>query len=291
MPVVNLGWLPASSALLMAALLVCVMIALRANDRTRRWESFAREVALVLVLYAAWQYAGSLNVTGQGGARDAGLWLSSVERSLGWPDEAGWQQAVLDHDWLISLANSYYIVLHGPALVVTLAWVLMFRRPGWPFARTTVALLTGACMLIQYWPVAPPRLIPALGIIDTPARSGVSVYDAIPGANQFSAMPSVHVAWAAAVALIVIVSARTRWRWLALAHPLITLWVVVVTGNHFTIDGVAAFLLLAVVAGVTVWFPSQRPERLRRRWAVAPPPEPALAPSVRTSAGWHSPPG
>jgi len=291
MPVVNLGWLPASTALLMAALLLGAMFALRASERTRRWESLAREVALVLVLYAAWQYAGSLNVTGQGGARDAGLWLASVERSLGWPDEAWWQQAVLDHDWLISLANSYYIVLHGPALVAALAWVLVFRRPDWPFARTTVALLTGACMLIQYWPVAPPRLIPSLGIVDTPARSGVSVYDAIPGANQFSAMPSVHVAWAAAVALIVIVSAGTRWRWLALAYPLMTLWVVVITGNHFTIDGVAAIVLLAAVAGVTVWFPSQRPERLRRRSAVAPPPDPALALPIRTSAGWHSPPG
>jgi hypothetical protein len=264
----------------MAAVLLCVMIALRADDRTRRWGSSAREVALVLVLYAAWQYAGALNVTGPSRARDAGLWLANLERSLGWPDEASLQRAVLDHDWLISLANSYYIVLHGPVLVATLAWVLVFRRQDWAFARTTVALLTGACMLIQYWPVAPPRLIPSLGIVDTPTRSGVSVYDAIPGANQFSALPSIHVAWAAAVALLVIVSARTRWRWLALGYPLATLWVTIVTGNHFTIDGVAAFVLLAVAAGVTIRFPSQRPERMQSPAATAPRAEPVRAQPV-----------
>ena len=280
MPVVNLGWLPPGAALTMAVLLLGVMIALRADDRSRRWGSTAREVALVLVLYAAWQYATAVNVTGPARARDSGLWLANLEQSLGWPDEAWLQQAVLDHDWLISLANSYYIVLHGPVLVVTLAWVLVFRRRDWPFARTSVALLTGACMLIQYWPVAPPRLIPSLGIVDTPTRSGVSVYDAVPGANQFSAMPSIHVAWAAAVALIVIVSARTRWRWLALAYPVATLWVTIVTGNHFTIDGVAAFVLLAVAAGVTISFPSQRPERLQRHVAAVRPAAVALAPQV-----------
>jgi PAP2 superfamily len=280
MPVVNLGWLPPGAALLMAAVLLCVMIALRADERTRRWGSSAREVALVLVLYAAWQYATALNVAGTSRAREAGLWLANLERSLGWPDEASVQRAVLGHDWLISLANSYYIVLHGPVLVATLVWVLVFRRQDWAFARTTVALLTGACMLIQYWPVAPPRLIPSLGIVDTPTRSGVSVYDAIPGANQFSAMPSIHVAWAAAVALIVIVSARTRWRWLALGYPLATLWVTVVTGNHFTIDGVAAFVLLAVAAGVTIRFPSQRPERVLGQAAAARPAALALAPQV-----------
>jgi hypothetical protein len=75
-------------------------------------------------------------------------------------------------------------------------------------------------------------------------------------------MPSVHIAWASAVALIVVVSARTMWRWLALAYPIATMWVVVVTGNHFILDGVVAVVLLAMAAGITLLFRSQRPERL-----------------------------
>ena len=39
---------------------------------------------------------------------------------------------------------------------------------------------------------------------------------------------------------------RSRWRWLALAYPLLTLLAVVVTANHYWLDGVAAALLLAL---------------------------------------------
>jgi hypothetical protein len=39
---------------------------------------------------------------------------------------------------------------------------------------------------------------------------------------------------------------------------------VVVTGNHFIIDGVVAYILLAAAVGVTCLFPSQRPLRWSR---------------------------
>jgi uncharacterized membrane protein YgaE (UPF0421/DUF939 family) len=74
-------------------------------------------------------------------------------------------------------------------------------------------------------------------------------------------MPSVHVAWAAAVALIIIVVARTKWRWLALAYPLATTWVVIATGNHFILDAVVAVVLLGGAVAITLAFPSQRPQR------------------------------
>ena len=263
----GLGWLPWRSAVVIAAILVAVMLILRRDERFRSAARTAGEVALILFLYATWQYAGSLAKGSLDGAFDAGRWLANVEEALGWPTEAALQQPVLDHDWLVRAADTYYASLHAPVFVLTLAWVLALHRRDWAFARTTVVLLTGACLVVQYKPVAPPRLLPELGVVDTATVNGVSVYAALPGANQFSAMPSVHIAWAAAVALIVIVSARTRWRWLVIAYPVVTLWVVVVTGNHFIIDGVAAVVLLAAAAGVTVAFPSQRPERMTRMLA------------------------
>ena len=267
MNLAGLGWLPWRPALVMAAILFGLMMVLRRSERTRSAGRTAGEIALILTLYAAWQYIGSLAKGSLDGAFDAGLWLANLEQALGWPSEAALQHPVLDHDALVRAADTYYASLHTPVFVLTLAWVLFFHRRDWAFARTTVVLLTASCLLVQYKPVAPPRLLPELGVVDTAAMNGVSVYAAIPGANQFSAMPSVHIGWAAAVALLVIVSARTPWRWLAIAYPLATLWVVVVTGNHFIIDGVAAVILLAVAAGVTICFPSQRPERLTRMLA------------------------
>jgi hypothetical protein len=54
-------------------------------------------------------------------------------------------------------------------------------------------------------------------------------------------------------------------------YPLATLWVVVVTGNHFIIDGVVAYILLAAAAAITCIFPSQRPVRWSRNKAKAEP--------------------
>jgi hypothetical protein len=63
-------------------------------------------------------------------------------------------------------------------------------------------------------------------------------------------MPSVHVGWAVLVAIAIIATTRSRWRWLALLYPVMTTLAVVVTANHFWLDGVVAALILALVLGV-----------------------------------------
>jgi len=47
-----------------------------------------------------------------------------------------------------------------------------------------------------------------------------------------------------------VATARSRWRWLALAYPALTTLAVVVTANHFWLDGIAAAALLALAMGV-----------------------------------------
>ena len=112
-----------------------------------------------------------------------------------------------------------------------------------------MALFTGVSLLIQLIPVAPPRLLPGTGMVDTAVRYGQSVYSWHGGfdADEFSAMPSVHVGWALIVTIAVITVSRSRWRWLAAAYPVLTLLVVVVTANHFWLDGIVAGLLVALV--------------------------------------------
>lgn len=67
-------------------------------------------------------------------------------------------------------------------------------------------------------------------------------------------MPSVHVAWAVLVAVTICGAGASRWRWAFIAHPVLTMVVVVVTGNHFWADGIVAVAILgatmAVQAGV-----------------------------------------
>ena len=258
------GWLPWRWALVIAVAMGVVALATRMQPRWRSVSSGAGEIALLMVAYTAWQFATALTFGGLDKAVESGLRIARLEELLGWPSGAAMQSPVLGHQWLMRMADTYYASAHLTVFVVTLSWVFLRHRADWPFTRTTVFLTTGACLLIQYKPVAPPRLIPELGVVDTAARTGLSVYDAIPGANQYSAMPSVHIAWAAAVALLVVVIARTPWRWLAVLHPLATTWVVVVTGNHYLMDAAVAVVLLVGACAVALSIPSQRPQRFVR---------------------------
>ena len=96
--------------------------------------------------------------------------------------------------------------------------------------------------------MAPPRLLPQLGFKDLALDYGQSVYGSlgsgIPG--QLLAMPSLHVGWSVLVAWTVVRLGRSRWRWLAVLHPLLMAYVVVVTANHWWLDGVVSCGLLAL---------------------------------------------
>jgi hypothetical protein len=47
----------------------------------------------------------------------------------------------------------------------------------------------------------------------------------------------------------VIWSLGTRWRWLACLYPALTWWIVIVTGNHYWLDGFVALTLAAISTG------------------------------------------
>ena len=98
--------------------------------------------------------------------------------------------------------------------------------------------------------------------------------------DELSAMPSVHVAWAVLIGCAVAAISTSRWRWLALAHPVLTIFVVAATANHFWLDGVVAIAILALCwwsqRAVAHWLRAWR----TRRAGAAPRLEP-LAESVR----------
>jgi len=208
------------------------------------WES-----SLLFVLYGLWQFAGSFTVMGTSGALPRARWLWDAERVLYLPSETDLQRLILPHPLLVQACNYYYDILHFPLLGACLIWLYARHRADYPRIRTTVALFTGVSLLIQLITVAPPRLLASTGMVDTAVQYGQSVYAWSGGfdADEFSAMPSVHVGWAIIVAIAVITVSRRRWRWLAAAYPVLTLLVVVVTANHFWLDGIAAGLLVALV--------------------------------------------
>jgi len=237
-----------------AAALGVLAVGLRASRLPRATGAavVSQEAALVFALYSLWQFAGSFAMLSPAGAVGRARWIWQFERAAGMPSEAAVQQPLLSHPLIIKTLNLYYAGLHFPVLIGCLIWLFLARRDRYASFRTTLAVFTACCLVIQLIPVAPPRLLPLAAMVDTAARYGQSVYSAGGGfdADQLSAMPSVHVGWAILVAIAVIAAARSRWRWLALLYPAMTTLTVVVTANHFWLDGIVAALLLGAVIAV-----------------------------------------
>ncbi|HVW81279.1 MAG TPA: phosphatase PAP2 family protein [Mycobacteriales bacterium] len=217
--------------------------------RFAQWAWLLREFLLLNVLFVLWRIVGHVSLFHRAGAFSRGRWLWHAERVLRLPDEASVQRPVLGHATWDRILNGYYAWAHIAVFAAALLWLMIRHRDVYPKWRNLVFAFTGVALVIGFLPVAPPRLIPSFGMVDLAARYHQSVYDGLGKGitDQLSAMPSVHVGWAVLVAGMVIGVLRTRWRWIALLYPAVTAYVIVVTANHYWLDGVGALLLLALV--------------------------------------------
>jgi hypothetical protein len=240
-------WRPA--ALLAVGLAAVAVSTLRSGRQSlRAVGGVAREAAIVFGLFSLWQRAAELSITRVTGAIGHARWVWHAERVLHLPSEVTVQHALLPYPLLVKVSNLYYAGLHFPVTIAFLVWLYVRHRERYPLVRNTIAVATGACLLVQMIPVAPPRMLAGLGFVDTGVQYGQSVYGSVGRgiADQLSAMPSVHVAWAVLVGVAVVGVSISRWRWVVVVHPIVTMLVVVVTANHFWLDGIVAVLLLGL---------------------------------------------
>ncbi|RSS33511.1 phosphatase PAP2 family protein [Streptomyces sp. WAC08241] len=241
-----------------------------------------RELLLVTALFLVYKF-GRLFANGHEARafRNADrVW--DAERALHLPGEGAVQQLLMHGEPLVRAANTYYATVHFPATVAFLVWLYLRRPAHYLWSRRVLALLTAAALALHLlMPLAPPRMLAAAGLVDTARVYGPSVYGAVPEtdsmANQFAAMPSLHFGWALMVAVGLIAATRSRWRALWLLHPLLTLFVVVGTANHYWFDALAAAALLGL-ALLAVRAPGHRaaPPSVRRPLETAPLPVGAL---------------
>ena len=171
-----------------------------------------------------------------------------IEQSLGIFAEPSWQQAILGSDVLVRFFNFVYFWLDFPLIAALGLWMYARRQPQYTFTRDAI-LFSGALALIAYnlFPVAPPRLLPEAGLMDTLQVFNNASYQAQSTqffVNPYAAVPSLHVGWAVLVATgMVLAFPRNRLVLLmALAHVLAQSSSTVFTGNHYFLDGAAGLL-------------------------------------------------
>lgn len=214
---------------------------------------FWNQLAIALVFYFGYEYTSQLASGSTSSARRDALWEVSIEKRLHFFVEQKIQHFFLRYLWLIKLSNFFYVTVHFILPVVIL--VLLYRRDASRFLRyrNVFAWMTAISFVIFIvFPVMPPRLLPAsYHFIDTQLKfGGAGKLDATlmkEAGNPYAAMPSLHFAWAAWCALggYKVVKSKLL-RYLLLADPFITIFVVIVTANHFFLDIIGGALVLSV---------------------------------------------
>ncbi|MFD3478690.1 bifunctional glycosyltransferase 87/phosphatase PAP2 family protein [Streptomyces sp. NPDC058695] len=207
------------------------------------------ELLLIRVGYYAYQQVrlaatGGTTTGGRPTAEAHGTQVHSLEKFLHIDIEHWVNHAVVQVPWLKSFFNFYYESFHFIVPLTVLA-ILYVRRPAqYRWARSALGFAT-VLALIGFWfyPLAPPRLMPALGFIDTLhgvqdfSKPDYGTLTAL--TNQYAAMPSLHFGWSLWCGLVIVVFARRWWiKAIGLVHPLCTISAIIATGNHWVLDAV-----------------------------------------------------
>ncbi len=220
------------------------------------------ELLLIRVGYSAYQQVrlaatGGTISGGRATAEHHGEQVHAIERFLFLDVERWFNHLTARTGWLEDFFDFYYTSLHFVVPLAVLA-VLYARRPAaYRWARSALGFAT-VLALIGFWayPLAPPRLMPDLGFIDT--VHGVQDftkpnYGTLTDlTNQYAAMPSLHFGWSLWCGLVVAVLAPRWWlKALGLLHPFLTLCAIVGTGNHWVLDAVGGAAVVGAGFGLT----------------------------------------
>ncbi len=210
--------------------------------------------------------------------------IIQIERAIGLFHEESIQELFLSQRWFIQFWNVYYGTAHF--FVTLAVFILLFfkRKDVFPQWRNTLAAMTALAIIgFAFFPLMPPRLLdqPCPGAdtvefggacVESELRPGTELtFDGTNGfgfvdtlsvyggpwrfdseevasiSNQYAAMPSMHIGWSTWCALAVWPLLRRRWtRAAVLLYPLATMFCIIVTANHFWLDGAGGLLSFSV---------------------------------------------
>jgi hypothetical protein len=262
---------------LFAGYLVC---RLSGWPRLAALQAFCLHFGVFAAVFAVYQHTEHYAHSLTDGAQERAVWIWTLEQRLHLPSERVIQQWVLPFPPLVRALNAYYAGLHLTSMTAFLVWMWWRHKAYYTLAWVTVAATTLVCVTLQHVAVAPPRLVPDLGFVDTGLTYGQSMYGPAGSgiAGQLAAMPSIHVVWAGIIAAFGVALSTSRWRWLLAVHFVLTFLVVVATANHWWLDGVVGLTLAAVVVAVARRIFPPRPASGDPRSSGPPHPSPRIEP-------------
>ncbi len=231
------------------------------------WPDALLQLAFFAAVYGLYQLVRGLAHGEQALALANAEHVVHIERSLGAFFEPGLQQSLVNHRWLIDIADFAYLNTHFVLTTGFLVWLYVKRNDNFYFVRNMFMVAMGVA-LVGYglFPTAPPRMLPDAGFTDTiSAFSHTDQDGTIAGVfvNPYAAVPSMHIAFSLMIGvpgalLCRSLGARLWWS----AYPMVVFFVIVVTANHFWFDAAcgAAVACMAAVAATQL-------ARVRPNWS------------------------
>lgn len=264
-----------------------------------------KEALIVAVFYGIYSFTrnlfGSNKIAADGIPEQAFTNAERVIRAELWlhlHHEQTVQSWFLPYRLFIQFWNVYYGTAH---FIVTLGvFVLLYvkRADVFPQWRNTLAAMTALAIIGFAWfPLMPPRLLDepcprddptsyggaciesdlrpegGFGFVDTLVEyGGPWSFDSKTMAsisNQYAAMPSLHIGWSTWCAIALWPLLRRWWtKVLVLLYPMTTLFAIVVTANHYWLDGIGGLAAFGVGALIGWGLHRWNQERLDRRFAA-----------------------
>jgi hypothetical protein len=228
-----------------------------------------RELGLVAVgLLVYFLLRGNVTDRADEAARNA-------DRVIDWQQSLGifWEPRL--QSWAVNSAlgvrfwNWIYFWGHAPVIVLVGVW-LLWRHPEVYRLLRNAFLVSAAAGLICYtlFPVAPPRLTPGHGFVDTMQLYSQVSYQAQslkPFVNPYAAMPSLHVGWAYLIGIgVALVWRDWRGALVATLLPALMALAVVLTANHYLLDGAFGVLCASAALAAALWWDRGHPLPLVR---------------------------
>ena len=163
------------------------------------------------------------------------------------------------HDTLGAVLSYYYDNAHFIVTFGLLGWLWWKRADIYrPLRSSLVAINAIGLLVFWLYPVAPPRMLS--GFTDVIASSHTfgswHTGSLAADANQFGAMPSLHIAWAAWCTFVLWRLSSNVWvRAVAVAYPCVTAFAVLATGNHYLLDLVGGLVTFALACAAVLASP------------------------------------
>jgi hypothetical protein len=182
--------------------------------------------------------------------------IIQLEEQIGVFHEPTIQSWLVEHAMgFVQIANTFYTVGYFPILIVCGVLLYRFQFERFQVFKLTFLLTLGfALFCFSVFPLAPPRMLPEFGFVDTQQAYSDGFYNqkfVLSFYNPYAAMPSLHFGLAMLVGLVAYDFNRRTLKVFGMLYPGVMAVVIVTTAHHYFSDiaggGIAVGLAYGIV--------------------------------------------